>query len=103
MSRRRRARARLHLRFSWFLRRWLATLPAGGWAGTSRELWRAMDSKRRWLDVIPAPNALLACLRELVGRVAECGFGVRHRRTARARLVIVESLPAVSDGSKIPA
>jgi len=95
VSHRQRYRATLRQRFPWFLTRWLAKLPADGFIGTSRELWEAMTAKARPFDRIPAPNALLNALGEHVATVSATGFRVRARRTARARLVIVERSPAV--------
>ena len=83
-------RDRLRQRFPWFLARWLAKLPADGWEGTGRELWDAMTAVARPFDLIPAPNAL----DEHAGTVAAAGCRVRARRTARARLVVVERLTA---------
>ena len=94
MSHRQRYRVKRRQRFPWFLSRWLAKLPAEGFTGTSRELWEAMTAKARTFDLIPAPNALLIALDEHAGTVAAVGFQVRARRTARARLVVVERLPA---------
>lgn len=96
MSHRQRSQATLRQRFPWFLSRWLAKLPADGFTGTSRELWEAMTAHARPFDRIPAPNALLNALYECSATVTAAGFRVRTRRTARARLVIVELLPAVS-------
>ena len=88
-------RDRLRQRFPWFLARWLAKLPADGWEGTSRELWDAMTTVARPFDLIPAPNALVNALDEHAATVTAAGFRVRARRTARARLVVVERLLAV--------
>jgi len=103
MSHRQRYRTNLRQRFSWFLSRWLPKLPDDGFTGTSRELWKAMTAKARPFDLIPATNALLNALDEHAATVAAAGFRVRTRRTATARLVIVERLTAVLESAKIPA
>ena len=95
MPRVNRYREQLRQRFPWFLGRWLAKLPADGWEGTSRELWDAMTAVARPFDRIPAPNALLAAVGEHAATVTAAGWRVRTRRTARARLVVVDGLPPV--------
>ena len=97
MPRVNRYREQLRQRFPWFLARWLAKLPADGWEGTSRELWDAMTAAARPFDRIPAPNALLAAIEVYAATVTAAGCRVRARRTARARLVVVERL-AVGKG-----
>jgi hypothetical protein len=90
MSHRERYQERLRQRFPLFLARWLAKLPTQRWEGTSRELWDAMTAVARLFDLIPAPNALVNALDEHADAIADAGFRVRTRRTARARLVVLE-------------
>ena len=87
-----RYRTNLRQRFPWFLSRWLPKLPADGFTGTSRELWEAMTAKARPFDIIPAPNALVNALDGHAETVTAAGFRIQTRRTATARLVIVERL-----------
>lgn len=84
---------RADARFRVLLLKWLAALPAAGWAGTSHELGEQLSAfaeRHRLIAFVPTcPGRAVA---KLARFLADCGFTVSHHRTKAARTVSVRAV-----------
>ena len=72
-------------RFQALVVAWLETLPAEGWAGTSKELGNAIASSRTVRAYVPMSGTL--AIRDLFPAINAAGWDVAEKRTKAARLI----------------
>ncbi len=86
-------RERADARFRVVLLKWLGSLPAAGWEGTSHELGEelaAFAERHRLIAFVPTcPGRAVA---KLAGFLADSGYALSHNRTSAARTLILRAV-----------